>query len=133
MFIKPSGVLIDTNVLMDILLDREHRAAAEKMVAQVMHEPGLTLAVSILTVSTLLYYVEKDRLDKHAAHAFLANYKILDMNESDYLWAADNDQNDFEDALQVACALRHNCHSILTLDKGLADNHRKHIITTLIR
>lgn len=129
---KPTKVLLDTNVLLDVLFDRPHRSAVEAAVSQLVRNADVQLAISVLSVSTVFYFVEKGGFAKTAAHAFLSNYRIFDMNEADYSWAMDNDQGDFEDALQVACAMRHGCRDFLTLDKALAERHRKHIATRLV-
>lgn len=122
-------VFIDVNVLLDILWERAHH---EQSLAVFKDQDGVQFVTSILAVDLVLYHVEKDRWDKQAAHKFLDRFGVLDMNQTDYEWAKSNDQGDFEDALQVACALRHNCKKFITLDKALAKNHDKHIEVTLI-
>lgn len=122
-------VFLDANVLLELLQHRRYYAEARKAIEE--HDQNLLVA-SILSVDLVLYYVERDKSDKHAAFKFLSQYEILDMNQADYRWAQANDQGDFEDALQVACALRHGCSRLLTLDKLLAKRHRKHIVTVLI-
>jgi predicted nucleic acid-binding protein len=90
-------------------------------------EQGTTVCASILSLSTLIYYVEAEKLDKKIAHNFVKGFKILDMNEADYGWAEANDQGDFEDALQVACARRHDCSYLLTLDKKFGTMYGKYL------
>jgi predicted nucleic acid-binding protein len=85
-------------------------------------------------VSTLLYYVEAEGLDKKIAHSFIKGYRILDMTGSDYEWAEANDQGDFEDGLQVACAKRHGCSYLLTLDKKFGKMYGKYLqIRTIVK
>ena len=57
------------------------------------------VCTSILSISTLIYYVEVEGFDKEIAYKFIHGYKVLDINNSDYEWAQNNDQGDFEDAL----------------------------------
>ncbi len=57
----------------------------------------------------------------------MKGYKILDMDNRDYKWTETNDQGDFEDALQVACARRHNCSYLLTLDKKFSNMYGKYL------
>ncbi len=124
-------VFLDTNVVMEVLFQRGKRADLQKLV---MSLPDRTyLAISVLTVGTVFYYAERAKIAKTRVHDLLSEFIILDMGAEDYDWAVDNDQNDFEDALQVACALRHDCSKLITLDKGLAKNHRKHIVTKLVQ
>lgn len=86
-----------------------------------------TVCASIVSLATVLYYVESQGLDKKTAHNFMKGFKILDMNNDDYNWAEENDQGDFEDALQTACARRHKCSYILTLDKKFETMYGKYV------
>lgn len=125
-----NSVFVDANVLMELFFARASRRAV--LQALEADGPEAEHVVSIVSVHILFYFVEKEKKRKSDAHDFLKSYGILDMNEADYDWAAANDQGDFEDALQVACALRHGCNKFLTLDASLAAAHRKHIATKLI-
>ncbi len=89
--------------------------------------------LSSLSVSHFMYFAELEKKSKHDAHAFIKQFPALDVNQADVDWAFANDQGDFEDALQVACALRHGCKKFLTLDQGLKTRHHKHLAITLIR
>jgi len=123
-------VFVDANILMELFFNRVHRDA----VLQKMADSGeAQFVVSILSVDLLFYFVEKGKLSKTQAHAFLGRYPILDMAAEDYLWAADNDLGDFEDALQVACARRHGCQQFLTIDAPLSKRYDKYIDVCLIR
>lgn len=108
-------VFLDTNVLMELLFGRPNH---ELVAAAILDLPNeAKVCASILSTSTLLYFVESEKFDKTIAHNFIHGFSILDMTLEDYVWAENNDQGDFEDALQTACARRHGCSSILTLDK----------------
>lgn len=120
-----ANIFLDANVLMELFFSRKRRAKVEEVVMALPDNALLT--TSILAVHILFYYVEKDKFDKSEANAFLSAYKVLDMGSADYGWAFTNDQGDFEDALQTACALRHGCRKILTLDRDFAALHTKHI------
>lgn len=121
---------LDANIIMELFFDRTKRPQVLRYMEE---QDGKTQYITaILSTHVLFYYVEAERIDKAEVHAFLSQYAIMDMNEADYLWAQDNDQGDFEDALQAACALRHGCRKFLTLDRKLAKRHRKHISITLI-
>ena len=123
-------LFLDVNVMMELFFSRVN---SNKISAEILTLDNTLFATSILAVSTFFYYVEKHKYDKSAAHDFLANYRILSTDETDYIWAKENDQGDFEDALQVACALRHGCTDFMTLDVNLAKNHQKHIAMKLVR
>ncbi len=126
-----NNVFIDANILMELFFAR----ASRQKVMETLLAKGAEAehVASILSVHILFYYVEKEKKQKSDAHDFLQSYRILDMNEADYEWAMANDQGDFEDALQIACALRQGCKKFLTLDQGLKQRHHKHLAITLIR
>ena len=124
-------VFLDANIIMELFFNRVRRPQVLRAMEQA--DGDVRFLVSILSVDVLFYHVEAKHLDKASAHAFLGQYGLLDMNEADYLWAQANDQGDFEDALQVACALRHSCQKFLTLDQRLKKHHHQHIAVTLIR
>ena len=118
-------IFIDTNILMEIFFRRaKYDLAVTKLIA--LAEQSI-VCTSILSISTLIYYVEAEGFDKEIAYNFIHGYKVLDMNNSDYGWAKNNDQGDFEDALQVACAKRHNCTYLLTLDKKFGNMYGKYL------
>jgi predicted nucleic acid-binding protein len=63
----------------------------------------------------------------------LSENKILPLALEDYRWAVDNEQGrDFEDALQVAMAIRTGCSSFITLDANLAKRYAKLPIEIII-
>ncbi len=116
-------IFLDTNVLMELLFRRSNYSLA--MAAVISLSENATVCISIVSLATVLYFVESQGFDKKIAHNFIKGYKILDMNSDDYNWAESNDQGDFEDALQTACARRHKCSYILTLDKSFAKMYGK--------
>ena len=119
-------VFVDTNILMELFFRRsKYDLVMTGLLA--LAEQDETVCTSILSFTTLMYYVEAEKFDKKTAHKFINGFKILDMNENDYRWAEANDQGDFEDALQVACARRHDCAYLLTLDKKLGNMYGKYL------
>lgn len=124
-----ANIFLDTNIILELFF---HRSKYNQVVAELSSVSELDgITISILSVTFFMYHVEKQNRSLSEAHDFLGKYQILDMKEADYNWAQANDQGDFEDALQVACALRHGCKKIITLDRLLAKNHDKHIEVTL--
>ena len=124
-------VFVDTNVLMELLFERSsHDLAKDTILALATDD---IVCTSILSISTLLYFVESERFDKTTAHNFMNSFKILDMNQEDYIWATANDQGDFEDALQTACARRHTCSSLITFDKKFDSMYGKFLVIHTIK
>ena len=127
--IPPRMLFLDVNILMELFFERTKRG---QVASTVLSYDDTRLATSMIAISTFFYFVEKHKYDKNLAHDFIANYVLLSVDLPDYSWAKDNDQGDFEDALQVACALRHGCKIFMTLDIDLAKQYKKHISTKLI-
>ena len=118
-------VFVDTNILMELFFHRPKYNVARSAVLSISENH--IVCTSVLSVTTLLYYVESEKFDKIIAHNFIKGYRLLDMNRTDYKWAEDNDEGDFEDALQVACARRHNCEKLLTLDLNFNKMYGKYL------
>jgi predicted nucleic acid-binding protein len=126
-----ANILLDTNILMELFFERAKQKSVIKAITAL--PKVTTITTTILSLSTLLYYVEKEGIDKSVVHAFLEGYKVLDMNNDDYKWARGNDGGDFEDGLQTACAFRHHCNRILTLDLGFEEMYGKYISVQTIK
>ena len=119
---------VDVNVLLDILLDRAHFSDSIKSIST----PG-TYCISTVSLSTTMYYVEKYKKDLSAVQTFLDSFMLLSVTSIDAAWAFDNYAGkDYEDALQVACALRQGCTKLVTLDKDLARKYSRDIKVKLI-
>lgn len=105
-----NSILLDANIILELFFQRAkyHRVIAELT----LESDDSRFAVSILSTAFLMYHVEKENRSIQDAYNLLEGYEILDMNSADYVWAQANDQGDFEDALQLACALRHNCKKV---------------------
>lgn len=108
------AIFLDTNVLLEIILGRDGQAAARKAVES---QPR-NLFISSLTAHLIVHF-GKVIVDLPVLRAFLADYTILSLESVDFEWAFTNIRNnDFEDALQLAVAIRNGCSNFLTFDKG---------------
>jgi predicted nucleic acid-binding protein len=123
-------VCLDANVLLEILFQR---ARYDKVVELLGNMQDVQFCISVLSVDLVMYFVEIEKQSKAAAWEFLKNYQKLDITIDDIEWAYDNDRGDFEDALQVGCARRHDCTQLITLDQGLGRMYGKHIAVQTIR
>lgn len=125
-------IILDTNVLLEILEGRRGLEAAQAVIAS--HSPSTPIGVSTLTISHVFYMAERHKLPFARVEALLANYEVIDVIANDIAWALKRyKQKDFEDALQVAAAIREGCTSFITLDAGLAKKYRKHLSVALIQ
>jgi predicted nucleic acid-binding protein len=123
-------IFIDTNILMEVFFRRSKYDPVSARLSALPDEDSV--CTSVLAASTLLYYVEAEGLDKIIADKFLNGFRILDLSNEDFMWAKNNDQGDFEDGLQVACARRHKCSYLLTLDKKFSNMYGKYLAIATI-
>jgi predicted nucleic acid-binding protein len=78
-------------------------------------------AISMLSTHLIMYFGRKERADDAFLHGVIGANELLPLTAEDYDWAAANERGrDFEDALQLATALRAGCTSFVTLDRALA-------------
>lgn len=111
-------VLLDTNIVLEIILkDRAKRRQVEDFLISV-NEPT---AISMLTVHLIMYFGRKEKTNDEFLEGFIGENELFTLSPEDYSWALANEKGkDFEDALQIAVALRMGCEKFVTLDTKLA-------------
>ena len=114
-------IFLDTNILLEIILvDRPRYTQVKRYLDNLGEETSL----STLTTHLVMHFGRKEGANDAFLHAVLNESKVLDLTATDYQWAANNEQGrDFEDALQVAVAIRSACSVFVTLDKDLAKRY----------
>ena len=109
-------VFIDTNVLIDFILEREGAKNAADIL-QLGEEKKIRTAASFLTMANTAYIIRKSRTQTEL-YALLADLsdmiEILPMDERQFKDALDRPASDFEDVLQYECAKAHGCDVIVT-------------------
>ncbi len=116
-------IFLDTNILLEIILTNRSRYTHVKHFLEMTQEET---AISILTAHLVLHFGRKEQAEDAFLHAVLGENKLLALTPADYKWAANNEQGkDFEDALQIASAIRSGCSSFVTLDTTLAKRYAK--------
>lgn len=122
-------ICIDANVILEIVEKRAHAAACEHLLKNTTEKR----AISTLTLDLVMYFVERDKISLPPVKTFLESFTWLPVTEADAAWAlAHFDGKDFEDGLQVACAMREQCSMLATLDKGLAKKYARHLPVKLV-
>ncbi|MEK9196108.1 MAG: type II toxin-antitoxin system VapC family toxin [Patescibacteria group bacterium] len=112
-------VFLDANILIEIALGRSRYKKIEKLLSA-----QSDTALSILSVHLLIYFGLKSGIDIKLLEAIAEKHQILDITYDDYLWAKKNCvNNDFEDALQVARAIRGGATKVLTIDRDMVKNY----------
>jgi predicted nucleic acid-binding protein len=123
------STFIDANVLLEMLLEgRRKPDAARKAIARTDQA-----VISPLVVHLYTHFGKKEKHPLPDLLEDLESYTIIPMAATHVAWAVANRQDDdFEDALQVACAVLHGCKMFVTFDAGLAKNYDKFIRIKLL-
>ncbi|MCL1999358.1 MAG: PIN domain-containing protein [Turicibacter sp.] len=110
-------VLLDTNVILDVLLERQPHFFASSLVAKACK----TACVGCLAVSQttdIFYLLRRDGFSKAAARESIAHldekFELLNTEPTDLRQALTAEMTDFEDALLAFCAARHGVDFIIT-------------------
>ena len=110
-------VLIDTNVVLDVLLDRSlfvHDAAAILSIP----EPVVYKYISASAITDIYYVAYKELRDKQKVKdiikRLLSLIHIADVSGEHILFALESEWNDFEDSVQNAVAELHSFDAIIT-------------------
>jgi predicted nucleic acid-binding protein len=111
---------LDANILLEILLDRPNGKSARRLIEEQSDE----IFISTLTAHLVTHF-GISIVDLPILRTFLADYTILSLEANDFEWAFTNARgSDFEDALQLAVAIRNGCEEFVTFDKHLAELYK---------
>lgn len=114
--------LVDTDVLLDVVLDREpHARAASRLLDSFQKRPG-TAFMAWHSISNFYYLVRPIRggLETRLLLLDLARFiRIAPTTTESLLYAAQLEVKDFEDAMQVAAASA--CQADLIVTRNLRD------------
>jgi len=121
------SIFLDANILLEVLLPgRQKTAAAERYIQK-------EAVVSPLSAHLYAYFGTKEGFPIEILTKQLALLKYTELGNDEVRWAIANCQDDdFEDALQVACAVIGGSELFVTLDKGLAQKYQKFISIKVI-
>jgi len=110
-------VLIDTNVLLDVLCNRAAFVEASQKVWKHCEVGDVDGCVCALSVPNIVYILRKE-LDADMVKQVIAQLNMIfsftELKSSDLLKAAELGFNDYEDAVQSACAGRIKAQYIVT-------------------
>ena len=110
-------VLIDTNVLLDVLCEREGFAEAALHIFRLCEVSRLDGVVSALSIPNIVYIMRKElNAERNAAiiERLSLIFSIADLTAADLTQASKLSFHDFEDALQAVCAKRVKAERIIT-------------------
>lgn len=110
-------VLIDTNIIMDVLANREGFAEPASQLFKLCEVGQVQGFVYVLSIANIAYIMRKE-LDRSQIEEVIgklgAIFTIADMKAVDLKKAAIQPIDDYEDALQSVCASRIKADFIIT-------------------
>ena len=111
-------ILIDTNITIDILTNRQPFCADSIACYKKALLHGDKIYISTVSVADVMYITKKDFSDKsnqlQTVLNFINTLKIAKVTEKDLRFGFSGIMPDFEDALQSYCAKRHHIDYIIT-------------------
>ncbi len=110
-------LLIDANILLDVLQNREPHVQASSVIWKLCETEKAKGYVSALTFANLVYIMRKELDPKKIEETLKALsliFEFADFNVSDITHAAELEWDDFEDAVQSVTAERVHADYIIT-------------------
>ena len=117
--------LLDTNVILDLLLNRPPWAADAAALWDAHRNGHIRVWIAAFAVPTIFYVVRKQAglaAARAAVHACLTTLDVEATDQAALLSAHGFGGSDFEDDLQIACAVQASVDAIVSRDpKGFAN------------
>lgn len=110
-------LFLDTNVVIDLLGEREPFYTSAAKIATIADKGKVQLIVSALTYSTVFYILsrfEKKEIAKEKIRRFKVITETADLTDRIVDKGLASKFADFEDALQYYCAIKTDCTVIIT-------------------
>ncbi len=110
-------VFVDTNIFIDILLNRKEFIKESKQVYKLCENHIVKGYVAPISINNI-YYICRKAVNQEALTSFLCDvshiFTISPMNNESVVFAKNLNIKDFEDALQSAMAIQSGCDCIVT-------------------
>ena len=114
-------LMIDTNVFLDVLMQREPFYANSKAVLKLCEGRKIQGFLSASSVTDLFYLVRRQLHSTELAYQALGSIldiaRVLTVTNADVLNAYLTKAPDFEDCLLATCAKSNDCNAIVTRNK----------------
>ena len=114
-------MMIDTNIILDVLLEREPFYAHSKAVLDLCENRNIHGFISASTATDIFYLIRKGLGSTDEAYKALGHIldivKILTVTNTDVMDAFLQKAKDFEDCLLATCAKSNKCSGIITRNK----------------
>ena len=115
-------VLIDINVLLDVLQMREPFYEASVRLLALVEAGHIKGYIAAHTITTLFYLIQKDKSSAQArasVTSLLQFLEIAPVDQNTIEQALNLDYRDFEDAVQMICALQ--CKAEYLISRNITD------------
>jgi predicted nucleic acid-binding protein len=111
-------VFLDTNVIMDLILEREPFSKEAKTIFTVKDEYGFDIFISALSIANIAYSLDRSGKKPHDTISKLLYWvSIIDLSVNTIKETALSKFDDFEDGLQYFCAFSIDADVIITRNK----------------
>ena len=110
-------VLIDTNVVLDVLCNRQEFLEASEKVFKLCEVNKISGYLSALSIPNILYVMRKElepEKTKELLDKLMLIFHVADLKADDLKKAAELKFKDYEDAVQSVCASRIHADYIVT-------------------
>jgi len=111
-------LMIDTNIFLDVLLQREPFFRASRKVLKLCEEKKIHGFLSASSVTDIFYLVRRGLHSTEEAYRAVGHLldiaKVLSVTSDDVLNAYTQRASDFEDCLLAICAKSNQCDAIVT-------------------
>jgi len=123
-------VFLDTNVILELILkDRTYIDQAKTFIDSIDDDT----AISVLSTHLIMHFGRKEKIEDVLLESVIGENYLLPITPEDYVWAVMNGQGrDFEDALQLASAIRCGCEKFVTFDRSLAKAYAEFPIQIIV-
>ncbi len=126
-------VLIDTNIVLDVILQRHPFFESAVLVLKLSEAGKIEAFISSNSITDIFYVLRKyfDKIDdrKKAVKHILNIVDIVSVTKTDILKSMELDYSDFEDALQTQCAKKIKSEYIVTRNEKDFKNKIVKVIT----
>ena len=113
-------VLIDTNILLDIALNRKPFVEHATILWRLAEQKEITACISNTSI-TDIFYICRKHAGKDTARSFITDilntFTLVDIDEHGFREALASDITDFEDAVQYVICTQNGCDALVTRNK----------------
>lgn len=119
---KNSRIMIDTNIFLDVLLERDDLVDSSSKLLSLCENHLVTGLVTASCITDFFYIVRRHLHSSDAAYFAIGKIlniaSVCDVTGSDILTAFETHSRDFEDCLLAVCASNVQCDGIITRNKA---------------